>query len=149
MRCSLPPSNSNQAGSLASMIDIIFLLIIFFIVTASMDREQLDLLVAPPEIMAGIETKNLPPDRLTVNIQADGTVGIGYRMIPPDRIKSELEALLHELRTTENTVLIVNGAADCRHKHIAAVLKTAARAGFDQARINAEIVPETVCGDKP
>ena len=145
MRCSLPPSDSSQAGSLASMIDIIFLLLVFFVVTASMDREQLDLSVAPPKIMAGIETKSLPPDRLTVNVQADGTVKIGYRTIPSDRVNVELGASLRALKTTGNTVLIVNGAEKCRHKHIARVLETAANAGFGRARINAEIAaPEAV-----
>lgn len=140
MRYSLPPSNSNQAGSLASMIDIIFLLIIFFVVTASMDREQLDFTVTPPKIMTGVETRSLPPDRLTLNVQADGTVKVGYRSIPPERVKAELGMVLREFKATKNTVLIVNGAETCRHKHIASVLETAANAGFDQARLNAEIV---------
>ena len=42
MRYQFPAQNLNvSAGSLSSMIDIIFLLIIFFVVTASIDREQL------------------------------------------------------------------------------------------------------------
>jgi len=141
---SLPPNNINQSGSLASMIDIIFLLIIFFVVTASMDKEQLDMSVMPPEIATGLEIKTLPSDHLTINIHADGTVKIGYRVIPPDQIKSKLGPFLRELKTSNNTVLVVNGAENCRHKHIATVLEIAAQTGFEKASINAVIVPSII-----
>ncbi len=141
MRYSLPPSDSNQAASLTSMIDIIFLLIIFFVVTASMDGDQLDLTVIPPKISGGIETKALPPDRLMINIQEDGTVRLGYRTLTADSIKTELATVLRDLNVNANTVLIVNGAELCPHKYIATVLETAAGTGFDQVRINAEILP--------
>lgn len=139
MRYQLEQTHSSNTGSLASMIDIIFLLIIFFVVTASFDREQLDSDVILPKVNTGVETRSLPSNRLVLNVLEDGTLKFGFHRIPPDKVATELGKALSELKLSPDTILIVNGAEKCRHKYIAQALESAANAGFDQVRINAEI----------
>ena len=50
-------SDCVSSASLSSMIDIIFLLIIFFVITASFDREQIDTKITLPQVNSGIAIK--------------------------------------------------------------------------------------------
>jgi biopolymer transport protein ExbD len=142
MRYKFPAANSNMsAGSLSSMIDIVFLLIIFFVVTASFDREQIDAKVALPTVDSAA-IKSLPPQRLMLNVLADGSVKLGFHHLSAAEIGSRLGGLLRSQQSNPDTVLIVSGDRDTPHKHISAVMNAAAQAGFSQVRINAEVKTE-------
>jgi biopolymer transport protein ExbD len=141
MRYRFPAANSNMsAGSLSSMIDIVFLLIIFFVVTASFDREQIDAEVALPTVDSAA-VKSLPPQRLMLNVLADGSVKFGFHHLPADEVDSRLGDLMRSQSGAE-AVLIVSGDRETPHKHISAVMNAAAQAGFSQVRINAEVKAE-------
>ena len=138
MRYRMPAASSNiSTGSLSSMIDIVFLLIIFFVVTASFDREQIDAEVTLP-IVNSAAVKNLPPQRLILKVLSDGSVKIGFQHLPANEIASQLGTLLQN----KNTVLIINGDRNTPHKYISAVMNVAAQSGFSQVRINAEVKTE-------
>ncbi|MBO4630913.1 MAG: biopolymer transporter ExbD [Lentisphaeria bacterium] len=139
MHYKFPSSGSNiSAGSLSSMIDIIFLLIIFFVVTASFDREQIDSKVTLPQI-SSTAVKSLPPDRLMLNVLTDGSVKIGFEHLPASDVPEKLSASMRKMKANPNTVLIINGDRDTPHKYISEVLNIAAMNGYSKARINAEI----------
>lgn len=139
MRYRFPASGSGvSAGSLSSMIDIVFLLIIFFVVTASFDREQIDTEVKLPTVDAAA-VKSLPPQRLMVSVLADGSVRAGFRSWNADEVEGKLGGALETLRNGRDAVLVVSGDRETPHKYIATVLEAAARAGFSHVRINAEV----------
>jgi len=130
-----------SAGSLSSMIDIVFLLIIFFVVTASFDREQIDAEVALPTVDSAA-IKSLPPQRLMVNVLTDGSVKLGFLHLPAEEVAYRLSGLMRSQEAGTDTVLIVSGDRDTPHRHISAVMNAAAQAGFSQVRINAEVKME-------
>jgi biopolymer transport protein ExbD len=123
------------------MIDIVFLLIIFFVVTASFDREQIDAEVALPTVNSAA-VKSLPQQRLMLNVLADGSVRLGFHHLPADEVASRLGGLLRAQQAGTDAVLIISGDRDTPHRHISAVMDSAAQAGFSQVRINAEVKPE-------
>lgn len=123
------------------MIDIVFLLIIFFVVTASFDREQIDSKVSLPAVDSAA-IKTLPQDRLMLNVLKDGSVRMGFQEIPTTEVPQRLGQTIAGLKSNRETVLIVNGDRDTPHKYISAVMNAAARAGYSQARINAEVKAE-------
>ena len=127
-----------SAGSLSSMIDIVFLLIIFFVVTASFDREQIDPQVALP-VVESAAIKSLPPTRLMVNVLSDGSVKLGFYHIAAPEVPEKLGNLMRSMKDDPRTVLIVSGDGDTPHKYISAVMNAAAQAGFSLVRINAEV----------
>lgn len=142
MRYQFTENSSNiSAGSLSSMIDIVFLLIIFFVVTASVDREQIDSQVSLP-VVNSVAIKSLPPERIMVNILSDGSVKLGFQHISADEVPGKLGGLLRSTKADRKTVLIVNGDRDTPHKFISEVMNSAARAGYNQVRINAEVKAE-------
>jgi len=142
MRYQLPGDNiGTSMGSLSSMIDIVFLLIIFFVVTASFDREQLDSQVALPEVDSAA-IKTLPSQRLIINVLTDGSVKVGFHQIPASEVPNKLGSVMRTLKAEKETVIIVNGDRETPHKYIAMVMNTAAQAGYGQVRINAIVTTE-------
>lgn len=127
-------------GSLSSMIDIIFLLIIFFIVTASFDNAQLDQEVLLPEISGQTPVKSLPPDKLIINIRQNGEVRIGFIAIPPQQVKSgALREILKKNLRGISSKIIINGDARTKHKHIVNIMDAVASFGYDNVQINAAV----------
>ncbi len=124
------------------MIDIVFLLIIFFVVTASFDREQLDSEVTLPAVDASA-AKTFPARRIMLNILADGTVRAGFESFSIARLDSELTPFLRSRREDGGeAVVIINADRDMPHRHLAAVLESVGAAGFHRVRINAEVRKE-------
>lgn len=142
MHYQLPATNSNMsAGSLSSMIDIVFLLIIFFVVTARFDQEQVDAGVVLPTVSSAA-VKSLPAQRLMVNVLVDGSVKLGFYHIPADEVSSRLGGVMLSQQGGKDAVLIVSGDRDTPHKYISAVMNVAAEAAFSEVRINAEVKVE-------
>ena len=123
------------------MIDIIFLLIIFFVVTASFDREQIDSKVSLP-VVDSAAVKTLPEKRLMINVLSDGSVRAGFHHLATEEVAEKLGDVIRSMKADRQTVLIVNGDRDTPHKYISAVLNAAAKAGCLQVRINAEVRKE-------
>jgi biopolymer transport protein ExbD len=69
----------------------------------------------------------------------DGSVKIGFNHLSMLEIETKLGTVIKSLNTNSDTVLIINGDRDTPHKHISAVMNIAAKAGFSQVRINAEV----------
>ena len=147
MRYQLPTQeNTLSSASMSSMIDIIFLLIIFFVVTASFDREQIDSKVSLPTVNTAA-IKSLPPERLMINVLQNGSVKLGFQQLSAFEIPTKLGSIIQSLKAGKNTVLIINGDKDTPHKHISTVMNAAAKAGYSQVRINAEVSSRQEAGD--
>lgn len=143
MNYQLPKNNNGvSAASLSSMIDIIFLLIIFFVVTASFDREQLDSAVLLPTVNSGIAIKSLPPERLIVNILKDGSVKIGFHHLSADDVATKFSPILRSMTKGRQITLIVNADRKTQHRFISRVMESVTKAGYEKVRINAMITAE-------
>ncbi|MFA6713789.1 MAG: biopolymer transporter ExbD [Victivallaceae bacterium] len=129
-----------SGASLASMIDIIFLLIIFFVITASFDREQIDTKISLPQVNSGIAIKSLPSERLMINVSADGSVKVGFHTISIKDVPNKLGDLLYSItKGNANTSIIVNGDCHTKHRYVSAVLDAIAQAGYSKVQISALI----------
>ena len=139
MRYNLPQQDvSTSAGSLSSMIDIIFLLIIFFVVTASFDNEQIDSKIDLPTVDSAA-VKSLPEQRIMLNVRENGSVKIGFTELLPEEVSTKLGSLLKTHQAGPDTIIIISGDRNTRYKYISPVMNAAAQAGFPQVRINAEV----------
>ncbi|MAX25610.1 MAG: hypothetical protein CMJ19_14015 [Phycisphaeraceae bacterium] len=128
-----------SVASLSSMIDIIFLLIIFFVVTASFDNAQLDQAVLLPHLDGQTPIKSLPPERLIINVRQDGEVRVGFVSIPPDQITQQLPSILKQSIHSSDTQVILNGDERAKHKYIAQVMEAVAKIGYSNLEINAAV----------
>jgi biopolymer transport protein ExbD len=123
------------ALNLTSMIDILFLLIIFFMVATKFDEMEREIKVAVPEVaQAGNDTP--PPKPLVVTVMANGRFDLDGKPVS----EQELTARLAKARTplTEPTV-VIHGDAKCAFQHVASALGACRQAGISELGITVRI----------
>lgn len=113
----------NPDINLAPLIDVVFLILIFFVISTTFVKEQ-HLAVSLPETT---ESESSPAPPLTVTVDVAGV--IYHAGIP---IK-DIDELLNRRRHSER--LLIRAAADARHASVTYVLDAAKRAGFRDVAI--------------
>ena len=76
---------------ISSMIDIIFLLIIFFVVTAAMDKEVEDAEILLANAPHGKPLKKKDPRSVTINVRMNGDITLGGRIVPVSMVSDVLK----------------------------------------------------------
>ena len=123
------------ALNLTSMIDVLFLLIIFFMVATKFDEMERNIEVAVPEVAQAGEA--MPPPRpLVVSVLADGQVELDGASVTLNELTSRLSAARTPL--TEPTV-VIRGDAQCPFQHIASALAACQQAGISDLGITVRI----------
>ncbi|MEX0702566.1 MAG: biopolymer transporter ExbD [Planctomycetales bacterium] len=86
----LPASTAESDGpNLTPVIDVVFLLLIFFLVATTYDREEREADINPPEVAAAEPLAGTQD--LVINVTRDGT----YRVVQKDYDEAGLAGLLH------------------------------------------------------
>ncbi len=112
--------------NLTSMIDVLFLLVIFFMVATKFDEMERNIEVAVPEVaQAGESTP--PPRPLVVAVLADGQIQLDGTPITAEELTTRLAAARTPL--TEPTV-VIHGDAKCPFQHVATASAPAGRLAF-------------------
>jgi biopolymer transport protein ExbD len=110
MRIPTRAVTSDVGFNMTPMIDVVFQLIIFFLLSSHLAKQEKQLPLPLPSAASGIVPAADSRPRLTVNVLADGTLLVGNRPIKPD----DLVGLLGERRATHGDELEVRIRAD-RH----------------------------------
>lgn len=111
---------------LAPMIDIIFLLLAFFIVTYQMTDNEKDLEISLP---AASEGKAKARDHLekVINIHADGKVVIDQKVYSLDELQVKMSNLV---RVNKSQPIRVRGDEETDYKHLVDVINRCSKAGI-------------------
>jgi biopolymer transport protein ExbD len=89
---------SGQVGiNMTPMIDVVFQLIIFFLVSSHLAKQEVQLKLPLPEAASGERDANPDAPRLTVNVLGDGTLLLSGRVVAVDEIGQRLRERLGEL----------------------------------------------------
>ena len=125
----IKPNRDEADVNITPLLDIVFILLIFFIVTSTFLREQGVELVTPEENPP--EQQTLPPPTLVLSVQEDGFVRVNsVRLIDPRSVKSVIE----EFRAREpRGVVLVSAAQTAKTEVTVTVLDQARQAGVDPA----------------
>lgn len=117
--------------NMTPLIDIVFQLLIFFLVSSHLARQETQLPLPLPTARTGVEEElDEAAPRLTVNLLADGTVRLaGHRLSA-----NELEARLKQLRPTMDaaTELKIRGDRGVAYEHVEPILQGCAAAGWSR-----------------
>jgi biopolymer transport protein ExbD len=117
------------------MIDVLFLLIIFFMVATKFDELESNIDVAVPEVsQAGND--NQPPQPIVVVVQPDGRIELDGAPVSPDELTARLAA--KRISLGEPSV-IIRGDAQCAFQHIATALAACREAGVSELGITVRI----------
>jgi len=123
------------ALNLTSMIDVLFLLIIFFMVATKFDELERNIEVAVPEVAQAGDAGSPPKPRVVV-VQPDGRLELDGTSVSLD----ELTAQLATARTTlGEPPVVIRGDAKCPFQHVAAALAACRQAGVSELGITVRI----------
>lgn len=115
------------------MIDVIFFLLVFFMLSALQMVEQKVLPVQLPQAVAAQSLKTVEP--LAVTLRSDGRVSIDDELVAIDKISSILPGLLQERPTT---MVVLRADRSAEHGAVIAVMDAIKRAGVQKISIAAE-----------
>lgn len=120
--------DSGVETPVASLIDVVFLLIIFFVVTASIETDVVDEQIRLAQAKNSPSVEVVPPNRLIINIREDGSINIQRQVIS----RRHLRNLLTNMRRNvgENMAILLRADGDARYEHVAAVQEIVTDSGY-------------------
>jgi biopolymer transport protein ExbD len=86
-------TGSRVGINMTPMIDVVFLLVIFFLVSSHLVRQETQIELALPVASSGEDDPMSNQPRVTVNVRADGTLLLSGRPVSPAVLTSRLAAL--------------------------------------------------------
>ena len=127
-------SDESLDTPMTQMMDIVFLLIIFFVVTASVDKDVVDESINLAQAKNAPAVETVDPRAITINLTSDGKVNIALR---PMSSMQTLYNFLVNMRTQSGNSLpvLIRCDAKTRYKDIGNVMDTAAKAGLYRVRL--------------
>ena len=111
---------------LAPLVDVLLLLLIFFLLTWNAARNENELDVKVPKASAAKE-KSAPVGDVVVNVKADGNVIVNRRTLTPAELADLLKSLV-QLNTEQ--AVIIRGDEAGAYKNIIGVLNICTEAGI-------------------
>ena len=122
---------SNRGGRLemnmTPMIDVVFLLIIFFLVSSHLQKQEAHAELDLPSAETGDENVQADNRTLTVNIssrQANFQIAFGARIVPPAKLKKQLQSELK--RAQGNIEVRIRGDRSIPYRAVEPILVTCA-----------------------
>ena len=110
---------------LAPMIDIVFLLLIFFIVTWQFSRSETELDVSVPTAEEGSELTR-PKGEIIINVLKDNSIKVEGVVVDLEQLRSKLQAIATEF---ENQPVRIRGDGEVAYQRIVQVIDTCQKAG--------------------
>ena len=125
----IPQSRTRRLGvDLTPMIDVVFQLIIFFLVSSQMAQREAALPLKLPEADSSVESLEISTSRLTVNLREDGSLSVGGR----DVLVSELEGIFAKAIEVkgEDVEVRIRASREAGYRHAEQVLLACTRQGI-------------------
>ena len=130
---------------LAPMIDVVFLLLIFFIVSWNFARFEAEIDVSVPQAETAEQEPSLPGE-IIINVKKDGEIRVNSQTLTTEEL---LARLLKVSEHFPNQPVILRGDRETAFDHIMKVLDTCQKAGIWNVAFAAEKPPEAVATPEP
>ena len=121
--------------NLTSMIDVVFLLIVFFMCATTFNSDQRDIDLRLPEV-AKADQADVAPKAKQVAVYAGGRIAL-------DRQDVTLEQLTEQLRAAKaaqpGLSVVILGDAGCEFQHVAQTLAACKEAGVTQLSVSVQV----------
>jgi biopolymer transport protein ExbD len=117
----------NASGfQIAPMVDIVFLLLIFFLVTWNFSRSEMELDVKVPKAREGKETRRAVGE-VILNVKADGSVVLNRRVMDAEALQAALTKIAS---LYPDQAVILRGDENTDYRHVVEVLDICRRANI-------------------
>jgi biopolymer transport protein ExbD len=119
---------SEASINMTPMIDVVFQLIIFFLVTSHFARQEAHLPLPLPAADSAAALKDDDAPRLVINVTADGTLLFSGRSLAPSDLQQRLAERMAELG--KDVEVRIRADRSVPYQHIEPVLLACASAGI-------------------
>lgn len=119
--------------NLASLIDVVFILLLFFVVTTTFTRET-QLRVDLPEAVSGSPAED-PSKQLDIAISADGVFSVNNQILPKSDLASLMDALQKASNGDTSRPLSISADGKSQHQSVITAMDAAGKLGFSHLRM--------------
>lgn len=124
----------NVEINLASLIDVVFILLLFFVVTTTFTRET-QLKVDLPEAVTGSPPEQTELKQLEILIAADGSYSLNAKQLLKSDLPSLMAALQKESEGDNSLPLIISADSKTQHQAVITAMDAAGKLGFAHLRM--------------
>lgn len=127
--------------NLTPLIDVVFLLLIFFMVSTTFTRET-RLAVELPEAEGEPLSEELP-ETIEVMVDEDGTYAVNGKTLVNRKIDTIMTALKLESRADMTIPITITADAEASHRAVVTVMDAAGRLGFSRLSFSTQEPQDT------
>ncbi|KRW62154.1 ExbD/TolR family protein [Pseudomonas sp. TTU2014-080ASC] len=124
----------NVEINLASLIDVVFILLLFFVVTTTFTRET-QLKVDLPEAASGTPPEQTELKQVEILIAADGSFSVNGQQLMESNLDNLMAALQKESSGDNSLPLIISADAQTHHQAVVTAMDAAGKLGFSHLRL--------------
>jgi biopolymer transport protein ExbD len=135
MKIRRPSENDATIINVSSLLDVMFILIIFFLATTTFQREERDIQVNLPDSAEG-QSLSTASKLIVLNVRADGAYVMGGGEVTVDALG---KALVDAVKSDPSQKVLVRGDKRALHGHVAAAVALCKRAGVHEANIGYQL----------
>lgn len=122
-------------ANLTPLIDVVFLLLIFFMVSTTFTHEN-QMRINLPEAEA--ESSQAENDQINLMILQDGAYSVNGKAVANRDIATLMEALSREAGGNLEQAVVISADADTTHQSVVRAMDAAGRLGLTQIRITSQ-----------
>ncbi len=130
-----PKAKEEPEINITSLIDVVFLLLIFFMVSTTFEQQAV-LQVDLPEA-SSVESADDQPERLEFVIDQEGRMYLNDEALVNSEVRTIRAAFLEAASSDRNLPIILRADRLTPHHHVVAVMDVAAELGFHNLSIAA------------
>jgi biopolymer transport protein ExbD len=132
MKLNLRPRTQPEVN-MTSLIDVVFLLLIFFMVSTSFVKQtQITISLPEAESLSVVEES---PDQIDIMITETGTILVNGRELLNNRADTIRNALQKTSNGDHSLPLTISADANAKHQFVVTAMDVAGRLGFTQINI--------------
>jgi biopolymer transport protein ExbD len=124
----------NVEINLASLIDVVFILLLFFVVTTTFTRET-QLRVDLPEAATGTPPEQTELKQLEITIAADGSYELNDHTLLKSDLETLMAALSKESEGDNSLPLTISADGQTPHQAVITAMDAAGKLGFAHLRM--------------
>ncbi|WP_259152759.1 biopolymer transporter ExbD [Pseudomonas sp. JAI111] len=120
--------------NLVSLIDVVFVLLLFFVVTTTFTRET-QLRVELPEAVSGSPAEDQQIKQLDIAINAEGAISVNNQVLQKNDLATLMDALQKESNGDTNLPLSISADGKTQHQSVITAMDAAGKLGFSHLRM--------------
>jgi len=122
---------------ITAMIDIVFQLIIYFVVTSSVDKDVVDESIKLAEASHSPAVETADPRMVVINVNARGQINIALQPLNMTQLEQLLLAM--KVQAGSSVPILIRCDGNTRFDYVDQVMQRAARVGLYRVRIAAMV----------